>query len=650
MRQYITTPIYYVNDVPHIGHAYTTILADVLHRYYRLFGYETRFQTGTDEHGTKVQQSAVKRGVSAKEQSDDYSQRFAAMWQDLKIDYDIFFRTTDPQHYDTVQRFLQRVYDNGDIYRGSYQGWYNIRSEMFISPEEVDQEEVAAGRIVEMEEEDWFFRLSKYQDWLVEHIKTHPEFIVPASRRNEVLGMLRDPLQDLCISRPRKRLSWGIPLPFDNDFVTYVWFDALINYITGIGWGVDESTFQQWWQCCTHLIGKDILKPHGVYWPIMLKAAGLELPRRILAHGWWTRGGHKESKTVSSALAAQAPVRHISELVADYGADRVRYFLLREMTLGMDQDYDEMIIAQRLNADLTNDLGNLASRTIRIVQRNLGGTVPEPGQLGEAEGEVLQLAAVARERVRPLVEGLKPNLAIDTTMDVVRATNRYINSQEPWKLVKAGDLANAGRACYVSLEVLRLASVLFSPVMPSTMRELRQQLGLTPTMGTYDEETVWGLLQPGAQVPGGDALVPRIDTAKLEKRLEAAVQASTMSQASELGSDSTEENGLVSIDEVSRLQLRTAVVLSAERIAGADKLLKLQIDLGDHQRQIVAGIANYYQPEDLEGRQIVVVANLMPTTIRGVDSQGMLLAAKTKDDLALITIDHDDFAAGATVA
>lgn len=644
-RFYVTTPIYYVNDTPHIGHAYTTILADVLARFHRLLGEEVRFQTGTDEHGMKVQQAARQRGVDEKTHCDEVSRHFRAMWERLGIRYDTFFRTTQEDHYAVVGQILQRIYDNGDIVRSTYKGWYSIRDEMFISADDAKDraEDIAACRVVQMEEENYFFRLANYQDWLVDHIRNTPNFIVPDSRKNEVLGMLREPLDDLCISRPKSRLAWGIPLPFDDDYVTYVWFDALINYVTGIGYNRDDAEFARWWPHVTHLIGKDILKPHGVFWPIMLRAAGIDPPRQLVAHGWWTRGGQKESKTKSEALAAQAPVRHIRELVDDYGADAIRYFLLREMTLGMDQDYDEHLIATRINAELANDLGNLSSRVIKIVQRDLGGTVPARVEPGEAEAEVWQCAREARDRVPALVRELKPNLAIQTVMETIRATNRYFNSMAPWKLLKDGDTAGAGRVCYVGLEVLRWAAVLLAPVMPERMAELRRQLGAAPEPRAYDEELQWGGLAPGTPVPGGDPLFPRIDMKALEQRLEIAVQAQQAETAHETA-------GLVSIDDFGKLELRTAVVREAERVPKADKLLKLQIEVGDERRQIVAGIAQDYAPEDVIGKRIVIVANLEPAKIRGIESRGMLLAAKKGKRLTLVTTDDPEFASGASVS
>lgn len=643
-RFYVTTPIYYVNDAPHIGHSYTTILADVLARYHRLLGHETRFQTGTDEHGTKVQLSAAKRGVTPIQQCDEYSQRFVQMWQTLGIEYDTFIRTTQSRHYQVVQTMLQKIYDQGDIFKDTYKGWYNIRSEMFIADSEVDQEEVAAGRIVQMEETNYFFRLSNYQEWLQTHLSQHPDFILPETRRNEVLGMLRDPLPNLCISRPKERLAWGIPIPFDHDYVTYVWFDALINYVTGIGYGTDEQEFNKWWPACTHLIGKDILKPHGIFWPIMLKAAGAGIFKRLVVHGWWTRGGQKESKTLSAGLAAQAPVRHIRELVQDYGAEPIRYFLMREMTLGMDQDYDELILVLRLNADLANDLGNLASRTLKIVQRDLGGKTPAAGPLSEAENEIITLAQKAQEKIKPAIETFKLNHVIEAVMEMVRAANRYFNATKPWDLLKEGNLQAAGRICYVSMEVLRWASVALGPVMPTKMLELRRQLGLSEQVGLLEQELVWGGLPSGGDVPGGDPLFPKIDDKAVKLRLKAESEQAA-AQMSEPGLE-----GLISIEEFGKVQLRTAIVLEAEVVPKADKLLKLKIQIGAETRQIVAGIAQFYRPEELPGKRIAVVANLKPAKIRGLDSYGMLLAAKHEGKLCLLTTDDPQFSSGATVS
>jgi methionyl-tRNA synthetase len=530
-RFYVTTPIYYVNDQPHIGHSYTTILADVLARYRRLFGQETRLQTGTDEHGQKVQQTAAKRGVTPQEQCDEFSRRFEAMWDLLEIQSErLFIRTTEERHKKAVQTILQRLFDQGDIRKDTYSGWYNVSDEMFISEADVTEEGKESGRIIQVSEDNYFFCLSKYQDWLIDYIEKNPGFILPETRKNEVLGLLRQGISDLCISRPKSRLEWGIELPFDKEYVTYVWFDALVNYISGLSWP-GAPDFNRWWADpgveTLHLIGKDILKPHGVFWPIMLHAAGIPLPRKILAHGWWTRGGQKESKTVTRALAAQAPVRHIREIVTDYGVDPIRYYLMREMTLGTDQDYSEEMIVTRLNSDLANDLGNLASRVTKLVKQYFDSKAPalNAQSPGSPEGVLLSKARDLGQEVQHLAFDFKPNAAIETVLSVVRQTNAFLAECEPWAKAKSGDLVSAGNCLAAALRVLRHAAILLSPVMPLRMEALLAQVGCTASAAQLNQGDLnLELPATGTDIPGGDPLFPRLDWKLISERIGAGAK------------------------------------------------------------------------------------------------------------------------------
>jgi methionyl-tRNA synthetase len=635
-----------VNDQPHIGHSYTTILADVLSRYHRLFGDEVRFQTGTDEHGQKVQQAAQARGVSPQQNCDEFYERFREMWDLLEIKYDRFIRTTDTDHKQRVQEFLQILYDKGDIYRATYEGWYNVSDEMFISDSEVTDEGKESGRIIRFAEDNYFFRMTRYADWLRQYLsEENPTFILPESRRNEILGLLRQPVNDLCISRPKSRLAWGIELPFDKDYVTYVWVDALTNYITGLGWH-DSGEFTKWWPHCLHLIGKDILKPHGFFWPILLQAAGVELPKRILAHGWWTRGGQKESKTVTKALAAQVPVRHIRELVAEYGVDQIRYYLIREMTLGMDQDYSEEMIVQRLNSDLANDLGNLVSRVTKLIRQHFEGKMPaadHPEALTPSAKSLAEQCAQLPTEVQRLVDDLKPNSAVDQVLSLIRAINTYIAECEPWILVKKGQKEAAGHCLALSLRCLRVAAILLQPVMPKKMEALLTQIGCPVTgqealllmLNNGDSPTT------GTEIPGGEPLFPRIDWNEICKKIEAP---------QDEVHPATPLYPLVSIDAFRQTDLRVARVLEAERVLKADKLLRLKISLGTEERQIVAGVAEFYSPEEMLGKQIIVVANLQPAKIRGLESKGMLLAARDGNRLRLVTLEGEGIGEGAKVS
>jgi len=500
---YVTTPIYYVNDEPHLGHAYTTILADVLARYARLRGVETFFLTGTDEHGQKVQEAAQARGIDPQTHADEMVVRFQKAWKDLHVDYDDFIRTTEPRHVRVVQAVLQRLWDEGEIYAGEYEGWYCVPDERFWTEKDlVDGRCPDCGRAVQqIVERNYFFRMSAYQDWLIQAIEDHPSFIQPESRRNEVLGFLRRPLGDLCISRPASRLAWGIPLPFDPEYVTYVWFDALLNYVTAPGYLVNEERFERLWSSATHLIGKDILITHSVYWPTMLRAAGLPQPKRIFAHGWWVISGAKMSKSRGNV------VRPL-DLADVYGVDAFRYFLMRDMTPGRDADFDEEGLANRYQGDLANDLGNLLHRLVNMMGRYCEGRIPEPGQPTAEETELRKRCLSAVDDVFAAVETLAVNEALDQVMDVVRETNRFLERTAPWRQAKAGHTERVATILYHAAETLRLASVLLQPALPHKMAELWRRLGWQPAE-PLEEGLAWGGLQPGSPVVEGPPLFPR---------------------------------------------------------------------------------------------------------------------------------------------
>jgi methionyl-tRNA synthetase len=453
---YITTPIYYVNDKPHIGHAYTTILADVLSRYHRAEGEDVFFLTGLDEHGQKVQQAAEERGIDPKDHCDEMAPRFLELWEKLHISNDDFIRTTEDRHVKVVQDILQIVYDNGDIYEDEYEGLYSVSEERFITEKEAESGDFRD--IKKLKEKNYFFKMSSYQQGLIDHINNNPDFIQPEHRKNEVLGFLRNPLGDLCISRPKSRLNWGIDLPFDTNYVTYVWFDALINYVTATGFGANDDSYSKWWPAEYHLIGKDILTTHCVYWPTMLLSAKMPLPKSIFAHGWWLMGDSKMSKSLGNVV-------NPLDLIEEYGVDPVRYYLMREMVLGQDANFTMESFIRRYNSDLANDFGNLLSRVSKLIEKNFDSVVPNPGENTDAENVIQNAAEKVIASIHTLIEGMKIHDALEETLQFIRGVNKYMEQQAPWKLVKE-DKTAAGRVLYTAAEALRIGTLLLEPVMP----------------------------------------------------------------------------------------------------------------------------------------------------------------------------------------
>lgn len=633
---YVTTPIYYVNDKPHIGHAYTTILADVLARYHRLIGAPTFFLTGTDEHGQKVSQAAVRAGMTPKEQADRTVVRFQELWKKLEITHDDFIRTTEPRHTAVVQGILQDLYDRGEIYRAEYDGWYCVACERFFTEKDLAEgkcPEPGCGRDVEkIREANYFFRMSHYQEWLVQYIQEHPQFIRPDFRRNETLGFLRNKLTDLCISRPKRRLNWGIEIPFDPDFVTYVWFDALVNYISAIGYRQGNSDFSKWWPASIQLIGKDILTTHTVYWPIMLKAMGLPMPETVFAHGWWLVGKDKMSKSAGNVVNPM-------DLAERYGVDAFRYFLMAEMSLGQDATFTEEAFVRRYNADLANDLGNMLSRVMKLIASHCGGRIPAPAAYGEDERALQETALSAARALVTSVGDMRIDQGLSGLAGVVRETNRYLEKKQPWTLAKEGKTESLGTVLYCAAETLRIVSGMLYPVLPGKMHELRKALGLGEALPDFGDLQVWGRLQPGVPIETMRTLFPRILPGAEEKpKSEASASAAP---ASTVPAAVPEGVALIEYTDFQKVQLRTAKILRAEKIDGADKLLRLEIEIGAERRQIVGGIAQHYRPEDLPGKMIVVVVNLKPARIRGIDSNGMLLAASLGSVLRLVTVEGD---------
>ncbi|MDD5678271.1 MAG: methionine--tRNA ligase [Kiritimatiellae bacterium] len=645
---YVTTPIYYVNDAPHIGHAYTTILADVLARYHRLHGIPTFFLTGTDEHGQKVQRAAEKGGMSPQQQADQTVGRFQALWRKLDITNDDFIRTTESRHVRVVQQILQTLFDNGEIYRAESDGGYCVPCERFYAGRELDAGTCReCGRALEpIRESNYFFRMSVYQAWLIGYIHEHPRFIQPDFRRNETLGFLQQPLNDLCISRPKSRLSWGIELPFDHDFVTYVWFDALVNYISAIGYLADDRKFQRWWPASYHLIGKDILTTHTVYWPTMLHAMNLPMPETIFAHGWWLIGDSKMSKSSGNVVN---PI----DMAERYGVDAFRYFLMAEMTLGQDCNFSEEAFIRRYNADLANDLGNLLNRVMKLVTSHCGGKIPAPTAANEGadEQQLRQSVLNVATRMEECLDQMRLDLGLAAVTSAVRETNRYLEKRQPWTLAKQPDLEPLNTVLYNAAETLRIVSGLLYPVMPAKMRELRHALGLPGSAGALrpgegaaepflDQLKIWGKTVPGTPVGAMSPLFPRIQAGGASQAVGTARETAAQPQAvKEPQAIPPAGVTVVEYADFAKISLRTATILEAAKVEGADKLLRLQVQCGAEMRQIVAGIALYYKPEELVGKTVVVVANLKPAKIRGVESQGMLLAASGDNQLRLITLD-----------
>lgn len=618
---FLTTPIYYVNDKPHIGHAYTTILADVLARYHRTAGEEVFFLTGLDEHGLKVQQAADEKGITPQQHCDEMAPRFIDLWEKLHIRYDDFIRTTEKRHESVVQDILKKVYESGDIYFDEYTGLYCIGCERFYTEKELVNGKCPQHNkpLETIKEKNYFFKMSEYQQQLIDYINDNPNFIQPKHRKNEILGFLRQPLDDLCISRPKSRLNWGIELPFDKDYVTYVWFDALINYVTAPGYSSDDKSFKKWWPA-VHLIGKDILMTHAVYWPTMLFSAGIPQPQTIFAHGWWLSGESKMSKSLGNVV-------NPLDLIDKYGVDPLRYYLMREMVLGQDASFTMESFIKRYNSDLANDFGNLFSRVSTLIAKNFANVIPEYDELTEEETKVQKNAESVIVHVNKLIEKMRINEAIEEILQFVRSINRYMEQQAPWKLVKT-DKSAAARVLYTAAEALRVSALLLQPVMPNRTEIILETLDVSGT------ELKWGILKSGTVIKKHAPLFPRI---KVETPVVEKIK------------DFANEN-VITYDEFQKVELKSALVLEAEKVEGADRLLKLTLEVSKEKRQIVAGVAEYYKPKDLIDKMIVIVANLEPVTIRGIESNGMLLAAKKGKELSLIIIDSDKVKSGVKIS
>jgi methionyl-tRNA synthetase len=619
---YLTTPIYYVNATPHLGHAYTTIVGDAAARWHRLIGDRVWFLTGTDEHGDKIAQAAAASGVSPQAYADRISAVFRETWQRLGITNDDFIRTTEPRHVVVVQKILQALWDAGEIYLGRYGAQYCYGCERFYTEKEIVDGKCPDHQtaLTYIEEENYFFKMSAYQPWLIETIERNPELIRPERYRNEILGFLREPLQDLSISRPRTRLEWGIPLPFDDTYVTYVWFDALINYVSALG-GPGDERFQTFWPHAQHVIGKDILKPHAVYWPCMLKAAGLPIFQRLNVHGYWRIGGGKMSKSIGNVVEALA-------LTEKYGHDAFRYFVMREMNFGLDADFSEDAFVGRLNADLANDLGNLAARASTLIVNFAGGVVPAAPSSAELAGDLGAAFGKTLQDVHAAMDEFAFQRALAAIWEFVGAVNRYVDASQPWALAKQPEQRPRLEAVLYNLsQALHSLGIVLSPFLPDAAARIRAALGESGAPPRLTGNA-WGGLRPGARVAKIPGLFPRVE----DKKSAAAAVPSAVS---------AEAGARITIDEFAKVDLRVAQVIAAEAVPKSRKLLKLRLSLGSEERTVLAGIAEHYAPGDLVGKKVVVVANLQPAKLMGIESQGMVLAGSTDSGLGVLTLDKD---------
>ena len=624
---YVTTPIYYPSDNLHIGHAYCTTVADSLARFHRCKGEEVFFLTGSDEHGLKIQRKAKEKGVTPIEYVDKIIANFKFLWKQLNISNNDFIRTSEERHHKVVQDTLQKIFEKGDIYKKNYEGLYCVPCESYWLERQLDENGCCPDchRPVEkMQEESYFFKMSKYEDWWMAFIDEHPDFIQPASRRNEMINFVKQGLEDLCITRTT--FDWGVPVPFDSKHVVYVWFDALLNYLTGIKYGTDDAMFNKFWPASLHLVGKEIVRFHTIIWPIMLHAMGVEMPEKVYGHGWLVVDGDKMSKSKGNVIDPLA-------LIDEFGADSIRYFLLREINLGSDGNFSRDALITRTNADLANDLGNLLHRTVSMIEKYHKGIVNNAGVGAEVDDELKALACATVTNFTKEMDAMEINTAIKSVWAFISRANKYIDETAPWILAKDPEkAARLETVMYNLAESLRIIAILISPFIPATSPKIYTQLGL-PVPGEFLlADAVWGGLANGTKVAKGEPLYPRIEIAEDGstilggKKYDPKVAAPTPAVEEEkFEMEPIKEN--INFDVFEQMDLRVGKVLAAEKVKKSKKLLKLQVELGSEVRTIVSGSSQYYEPEALVGKNVIVVANLAPAKLMGIESFGMILAA-----------------------
>lgn len=647
---YITTPIYYPSDKLHIGHSYCTVATDAMARYKRLRGYDVKFLTGTDEHGQKIERIATKQGVTPKQYTDKIVAGIKDLWAQLEISYDSFIRTTDEIHVQTVKKIFKQLYDQGDIYKSSYEGWYCTPCESFFTEHQlVDGKCPDCGRDVEkLKEESYFFRLSKYQDRLIEYIESHPDFIQPQTRQNEMINnFLKPGLEDLAVSRTS--FTWGIPVEFDPGHIVYVWVDALSNYISALGYGTShDEEFQKYWPADVHVVGKEIVRFHTIIWPAMLMALNLPLPKQVFGHGWLVINGGKMSKSVGNVVDPKV-------LVDKYGVDSIRYFLLREIAFGQDGNFTNEALIQRINSDLANDLGNLVSRTVGMIQKYFENRLPLHQESTEFDLDLIKTALSTVEKVEKNMDKMLFSDALSDIWVLIRRTNKYIDETQPWILAKEEkDHAKLAGALYHISESIRIISVLIQPFMPKTPQLIWSQFHITDeALTNWDSTKNWGLLAHDLTVKKEDAIFPRIDIKKELAELEEAIKASQSQAVANQKPEQPEpivQKEEITIDDFDKLSIKTGVVLACEAVKGSKKLLKSQIKIGNETRQILSGIAKYYTPEEMVGKKVVVLTNLPPRKMLGETSNGMILCAEDAEGtLSLLTTEKQTILDGAEV-